>query len=109
MRRRRSSTCSSGTSTTNGLISVAVSIAATTIPSAKRPERGSHLAREELGLLPGGEVTALVDLVEVGDVRVRALDPAARRLPELARERREADGKRHRRRRLAGRHQLCAG
>ena len=34
---------------------------------------------EELGLLPGGEVAAPVDLVEVGEVGVDLLDPAARR------------------------------
>jgi len=32
---------------------------------AKSPERRSDLGAEELRLLPGGEVTALVDLVEV--------------------------------------------
>ena len=37
---------------------------------AQGSERGAHLLGEELGLLPGGEVPTLVDLVEVDDVRV---------------------------------------
>src|SRR5580700_12182304 len=48
-------------------------------------------------------MTALVDLVEVDDVGVRLLDPAARSPPDLPRERREADRNRDRRGRLAGR------
>src|SRR5205823_12808604 len=46
--------------------------------SAQRPERRPDLGREQLGLLPGGEVAALVDLVEVGEVGVDLLGPAAR-------------------------------
>src|SRR5207248_6012504 len=45
---------------------------------AQRPERRPDLGREQLGLLPGGEVAALVDLVEVGEVGVDFLGPAAR-------------------------------
>jgi hypothetical protein len=37
----------------------------TSLDLAERPERGSHLGRERLWLLPGSEVAALVDLVEV--------------------------------------------
>src|SRR3982074_574016 len=48
---------------------------------AHRSERRAHLLAEELGLLPRGEVATLVDLVEVDDVRVRRLDPAAPRPP----------------------------
>ncbi len=59
---------------------------------AKRLERSADLCAEELRLFPGGEVPALVDLVEVGDVGVRLLDPAARGLPDLAGERGEAHG-----------------
>jgi hypothetical protein len=44
----------------------------------KRPERRPDLGREQLGLFPGGEVAAPIDLVEVGEVAVRLLDPAAR-------------------------------
>ena len=54
-------------------------------------EGGPYFLAEELRLLPGREVSALVDLVEVDDVRVTRLDPAARRPPDLARERREAE------------------
>src|SRR3954462_10022341 len=69
----------------------------------QRAKRRTHLLAEELGLLPGGEVAALVDLVEVDDVRVRRLDPAARCAPDLARERREPERDRRRRQRfLAG-------
>src|ERR671914_2400018 len=72
-------------------------------PCAKGPERRSDLGGEELRLLPGGEVAAPVDLVEVGEVGVDRLDPAARGSPDLAGERREADRNRDRRRSLAGR------
>src|SRR5688572_6087551 len=71
--------------------------------SAKRPERRPDLLREESRLLPGGEVAAPVDLVEVGEAGVDCLNPAARGSPDLAGERREADGNRDRRRSLAGR------
>src|SRR5437763_15918771 len=71
--------------------------------SANRTERGAEFLGEELRLLPGGEVPALVDLVEVDDVRIRLLDPAARRPPDLAGERRESDRDPNLRwRRLAG-------
>src|SRR5262245_10193705 len=52
--------------------------------SAHRPECSPHLGREEFGLLPRSEVPAPVHLVEVRDVWVGVLDPAARGLPELA-------------------------
>ena len=48
-------------------------------------------------------MAAPVDLVEVGEVGVGLLDPAARGSPDLAGERREADRNRDRRRSLAGR------
>ena len=48
-------------------------------------------------------MAAPVDLVEVGEVGVDRLDPAARGSPDLAGERREADRNRDRRRSLAGR------
>src|SRR6478672_13357902 len=70
---------------------------------AKRPERRAKLARKEIGLFPGGEVAALVDLVEVGEVGVDRLDPAARGSPDLAGERGEADRHGDRRRGLAAR------
>src|SRR5436305_14085430 len=71
--------------------------------SPDRPKGRSHLGREELGLFPGREVAALVDGVEVDDVRVARLDPAARRPPDLARERREAERDRRRRQWLLAR------
>jgi len=75
----------------------------TETPLAKRPERGTDLRREQLRLFPGGEVAALLDLVEVGEAGVDRLDPAARGGPDLAGERREADRHGDRRRRLAAR------
>src|SRR3954469_619498 len=80
-----------------------LSRAARTRRSAQRPECGPHLCGEELRLLPGGEVAALVDLVEVDEVRVARLGPAARRPPDLAGERREADRDRRRRQGLLAR------
>src|SRR6478672_10489748 len=53
------------------------------ISSAHRPERRPQLAREELRLLPGGEVPAARGLVEVRDAGVHDLDPAAGRRPDL--------------------------
>src|SRR5215831_2348999 len=53
---------------------------------AQCPERRADLFGEELRLFPGGEVAALVDLVEVDELRVGPLGPAPRRLILLARE-----------------------
>src|SRR3954451_18251056 len=71
--------------------------------SADRPEGGPHLLAEDFRLLPGREVSALVDLVEVDDVGVARLDPAAWCPPDLARERREAERDRRGWQRLAAR------
>src|SRR5262245_34354221 len=57
---------------------------------AQRPEGCAQLPRNEVRLLPGREAVGLVHLVEVDEVGVRLLGPAARRLVELARE--DADG-----------------
>ena len=70
---------------------------------AKRFERGANLFAEDARLFPGSEVPALVDLVEVHDVRVGLVDPAARGPPQLTWERGEADRDRDRRRGRAGR------
>src|SRR4029078_8941294 len=59
--------------------------------SPQRGECGAQLQREELGLLPGGEVAAPLGLVEVSDVRITRLDPAARRPRDLTGERREPE------------------
>src|SRR5918995_5619427 len=69
----------------------------------QRGECGSHLLSEELGLFPCREVAALVDLVEVADVGVDRIDPAARGPPDLAGERGEPDLNRDLRRSLPGR------
>src|SRR3954452_25543852 len=75
---------------------------------AKRPERCSDLRGEELRLLPGGEMATPVDLVEVREVGVGHLNPAARGSPDLVRERREADRYGRRRRRLNGEAGPCS-
>src|SRR6516162_2144621 len=54
--------------------------------SAQRPERCPDFGREQVRLLPGGEVVALVDLVEVDELGIGLLSPAPRHLVELARE-----------------------
>src|SRR5215831_20483421 len=62
---------------------------------AQRLERRPHLGGEEVGLFPGGEVAAPVELVVVDEVvGIRTLGPAPRRLVELVGE--DADGKRDR-------------
>src|SRR5215469_10218011 len=71
--------------------------------SAQGPEGRPDLGREQLGLLPGGEVAAPVDLVEVRQGGVRQLDPAARGPEYLAGERGEADRELDLRRSLSGR------
>ena len=43
---------------------------------SQRPEGGADLVGEELRLLPGGEVAAPVDLVEVGEVGVATSRPS---------------------------------
>ena len=58
---------------------------------AQGPEGGLELLGEQLGFFPGGEVAALVGLVEVAEGGIGLLDPAARGLEDLAREAGEAD------------------
>src|SRR5262245_30798532 len=70
---------------------------------SQRSERGPQLLGEELRLLPGGEVAAPVDAVEVHEAWVGLLDPAARGPEDLAGKRGEADRDRNVWRRLAGR------
>src|SRR4029453_13246248 len=77
--------------------------------SSKSPERGSHLCGEDVRLLPGGEMAAPLGFVEIGDVRIRLLDPAARGGEDLAGERREADRSRHRWRSLTRSERLGLG
>src|SRR5262245_13848830 len=69
----------------------------------QRFERRAHLGREQLRFLPGGEVAAPVDLVEVRESGVDRLNPAAWGSPDLAGERREGDRNLDCRRSLAGR------
>src|SRR3954453_17015308 len=59
---------------------------ANTMLLAQRAEPRAQLGGVDLGLLPGGEVSAPVDLVEVDEVGVRLLGPAARRRVDLVRE-----------------------
>src|SRR4051794_39725077 len=53
---------------------------------AKCPERRADLGGEELRLLPRGEMAASVHLVEVREVGIGHLDPAARGSPDLVGE-----------------------
>jgi hypothetical protein len=55
-------------------------LAVPTLQLAQIPERSPDFGRKQLGLFPGGEVAAPVDLMVVGQVGVRLLDPAARGL-----------------------------
>jgi hypothetical protein len=55
------------------------------------PEGGSDFLGEQLGFFPGGEVAAPLGLVEVDQVGVDLLGPAARGLEDLAGEHREGD------------------
>src|SRR5215213_4627101 len=87
MRRRRSSSASSETSTWNGRTSVAaltVLVMATSV--AQRAEARADLVAEELRLLPGREVPALVELVVVDEIGIGLLRPAPRDLIELVRK-----------------------
>src|SRR5271169_5844923 len=70
---------------------------------AERVERRPDLGREQLGLFPGGEVAAPVDLVEVGEGGESLLDPVARGPEDLTGEDGEADRKLDLRTRLPGR------
>src|SRR5215203_1000625 len=70
---------------------------------AQRSERRANLRREQFGLFPSGEVTAPIDLVEVGEGAVRPPDPAARGRPDLAGEGGEAHRDRDLGRSLGGR------
>src|SRR3954453_9323852 len=53
---------------------------------AQRPQPVAELGGIQLRLLPGGEVTAAVNLVEVDEVGIRRLRPAPGSLVELVRE-----------------------
>src|SRR5439155_12280259 len=64
-----------------GVVHYAVSVI-----GSQGAKRSAQFLGEELGLLPGGEVVALVDLVEVDEVGVGLLGPATGRLIELVRE-----------------------
>src|SRR5262245_2888972 len=62
------------------------------LPSAQCAERRAQLFGKQLRLFPGGEVAASFGFVEVDQVVVGLLGPAARRLDVLLREHR--DGRR---------------
>src|SRR5687767_8033458 len=70
--------------------------------SAQFAERRSQFRGEEIRLLPGGEVAALLDLVEVSKPGINRLNPAARCREDLARKCREGNRDFDWRRRLAG-------
>ena len=60
---------------------------ANTVHLAKRPEARADLFREQLRLLPGRKVPALVDLVVVDEIGIGLLRPTLRHLIELVRGR----------------------
>src|SRR5262245_34625162 len=60
----------------------------------ERSERGGQLGREELGLLPCGEVSALVDLVEVSQLGIGAPRPCLRGSIDVLRKYRDGDRQR---------------
>src|SRR5438876_398370 len=60
----------------------------------KRSECGTELGREELGLLPCREVSALVDLVEVDQVAIGAPGPCFRGSVYVLRKYRDGDRQR---------------
>src|SRR5688572_27438647 len=98
MRRRRSSRASSGPSMWKGRRSIADStvLLMTTslvgrVAGAQRCKRGPDLLREQLRLLPGGEVAALVDLVPVDEVAEGLLAPTPWRAVDLGREHSDRD------------------
>src|SRR5438128_12171476 len=66
----------------------------TSVRGSQRPEGGTNLGGEEFRLLPGREVVALVDFVEVDEVGVGLLGPTPLRLIELSKE--DAQGSRKR-------------
>src|SRR3954451_179387 len=76
-------------------------------PLAQRSERSPQFVGEQLRLFPGGEMAAPVDRVEVEERRVDLLDPAARRLEDLAGEGGEGDRHVDSRRSLGG--ATCCG
>ena len=59
--------------------------------STQRPEGVAQLLREGLRLLPGGEVSALLDPVVVNELRICLLRPALRSRIELVGEDGHAD------------------
>src|ERR1700751_3701538 len=63
--------------------------------SAQLCERRAQLGREQLRLLPGGEVAAFVDLVEIDEVAVGTLGPTLRRAVDLAWKHRHCDRDRY--------------
>src|SRR5690349_22668967 len=73
------------------IIGIIFTSASSCLRSTHRLERRAQLGREELRLLPRGEVTAVVDFVEVDEVAVRARGPALRRAVDLARKYRYGD------------------
>src|SRR5690348_12337242 len=62
--------------------------------STQWSEPGPHFLSEQQRLFPCREMAALVDLVEIDQVVITPLGPAARRLIDLAREDRDRGGQR---------------
>src|SRR5262249_3241051 len=75
---------------------------------AERPERGSELGTEKLRLFPRGEVSALVDLVEVDQVAIGPPGPCLRGSIALPRKAHDGHRERDRGRPLRGRKSWAA-
>src|SRR4029450_12820690 len=70
-----------------------VRVPCTSARLAQRLERGAHLGAERRRLLPGGEVTAFIELVVVDELWICLFRPASRSLIELVRIRAHGDRK----------------
>src|SRR4051812_30450057 len=57
----------------------------------ERPERCADFSREQLGLFPGREVPALVDLVEVDEIAISAPGPGLGSSVDLVRKHGDGD------------------
>src|SRR2546430_10413109 len=72
-----------------------VRVPCTSARLTQRLERGAHLAAERRRLLPGGEVTALVELVVMNELGIGLFRPTPRCLIQLVRIGAHGDRKRH--------------
>jgi hypothetical protein len=89
--KRSVSYCASFTQGSKQTSSQAIPIQGCRPRLAERPKRRAHLLREELRLFPGGEVSALVDLMEVDQVAIGSPRPCLRGSIDVVRKHRDGD------------------